>query len=97
MIRTLKILGERIKVKYKDLNPENICGRYSYDSKTIEVNSKLDKHIQDVTLIHEVIHATIHRAGINNAQLSADLEEIICDQVAKVIVENFTLKRKNGR
>lgn len=97
MIRTLKILGDKISVKYKDLNAENICGKYSYDKKTIEINNKLDKSIQDITLIHELIHATIHRAGVNNAQLSADLEEIICDQVAKVITENFILKRKNGR
>lgn len=76
------------------MTQENVCGHYIYDKKLIEINNKLDKETQAITLMHEVIHSTFHRSGIHNAKVSHDAEEIIADQIAKVLVENFDFKLK---
>lgn len=89
----LKILGKRIKVVFRDMTEENVCGHYLYAQNLIEINNQLDAVTQQVTLLHELIHAVFHRAGIHNANVSHDVEEIICDQVSKVVLENFKLTR----
>jgi Zn-dependent peptidase ImmA (M78 family) len=90
----LDILGLKVKVKYKDLNAENLCGKYVYDEKTIYINSTLPKEMQRVTLIHEFLHAAFDRAGLSQAKISHDAQEIICDQFAKALTENFKVTKK---
>ena len=41
------------------------------------------------TVIHEVIHAVICRVGIEQARMSEDMEEIICESVSVALVENW--------
>ena len=94
MIKKINILGESVKVKYRDMTEDKVCGWYIYDKKLIEINNKIPKDIQNVTLVHEIIHAVFDRAGILNAKVSHDIQEVICDQVAKVLTENFNLKEK---
>ncbi len=89
----LKVLGKKIKVVFRDMTEENVCGHYLYAQKLIEINSALDPITQQVTLLHELVHAVFDRAGIHSANISHDIEEIICDQVSKVILENFKLTR----
>ena len=90
----LKVLGKKVKVKFRDMTEENVCGHYVYAENLIEINNKMNLETQQITLIHELIHATFFRAGILNAKVSHDIEEVICDQVAKVITENFKLIKK---
>lgn len=91
---TLDILGMKVKVKYSDLNKENLCGKYVYDEKTIYVNSTLNRETQHVTLIHEFLHAVFDRAGLTQAKITSDAQEIICDQFAKALTENFKVIKK---
>lgn len=90
----INILGKKIKVKYRDMTKENVCGHYIYAENLIEINNKMDKETQLITLVHEIIHAVLARSGVHNARISHDVEEIISDQVAKVIIENFILKKR---
>lgn len=90
-LKTLNILGRKTKVKFKNLDAEGICGKFLFHEDIIEVNSKLDKEIKDITIVHELVHATLYRAGISNTKLNEEIEEIICDQIAKTITENFRL------
>ena len=46
------------------------------------------------TLIHELIHAVFHRTSIYQGDISDDLIEIICDNVATFMVETFDLTPK---
>ena len=89
----LKILGKKIKIVFRDMTEENVCGHYLYNKNMIEINNTLDVATQQITLLHELIHAVFHRAGIHNANVSHDIEEVIADQVSKVILENFKLTR----
>jgi len=55
----LKILGKRIKVVFRDMTEENVCGHYLYAQNLIEINNQLDAVTQQVTLLHELIHAVV--------------------------------------
>lgn len=89
----LKVLGKKIKVVFRDMTEENVCGHYLYTQGLIEINNTLDPLTQQVTLLHELVHAVFDRAGIHSANISHDIEEIIADQVSKVVLENFKLTR----
>lgn len=90
----LKVLGKRIKVVFRDMTEENVCGHYLYAKGLIEINNTLDLETQQITLLHELIHAVFDRSGVHSANVSHDIEEIIADQISKVILENFKVTRR---
>lgn len=89
----LKVLGKNVKVVFTDLEAENLYGRFWIEANVIEIDKKLKKEQKTATILHELIHAVIQRSGLNNV-IAPDTEEIVCDQIAKVIAENFHLKKK---
>ena len=93
-MKSLNVLGQKVKVIYADLSSEAICGKYSYDQKTMYIEKTLSKEQKNITLFHELFHAVIDRAGLLNTAISSDAQEIICDQFAKVLVENFKVIKK---
>lgn len=52
-----------------------------------------DKNIKQ-TIIHELIHGVFYRTAIYQGEISDDLTEVICDNVATFIVETFDLSPK---
>lgn len=96
-MRHINVLGKKVKVVEKDLSQEHLCGKYTYEDCLIEIDISMNKEQKVQTLLHEVIHATLHRAGVKQTSISHDTEEIICDQVAKVISENFNITYKKYR
>lgn len=92
----LSVLGLNVKVLKKNnlINKYGIAGSYNFKSKDINIDNSLKADNFNQCLIHELIHATFDRIGIINTNLDANLEEIICDNIATVIVENFKLKIK---
>lgn len=52
-----------------------------------------DKNVKQ-TIIHEMIHGVIFRTAIYQGNISDDLIEMICDNVATFMVETFDLKLK---
>lgn len=93
-MKSFDVLGKKIKVIFRDMTEEAICGHYLYMDNIIEVNTAMNRETQEVTLIHELVHAVMYRSGVTNTKISSDTEEVICDQVAKVITENFKLVKK---
>ena len=94
----LNVFGMIVKVKrVKNLSDkEGVCGDYSHKSKVIRVDKDLKGKELIVTELHEFIHSVMDRLGVGNAQLSHDLEEIICDGVATALAENTDIKWKKG-
>lgn len=90
---SINVLGRKIKVIFKELD-EKYLGLYYNDEGTIEINTNQSPDKIQESLTHEVVHAVFFRSGLDQTTISHDLQEIICDQVAKVICENYTLKRK---
>lgn len=93
-IKSFDVLGKKIKVVFRDMTEENVCGHYVYNENLIEINTKTTRETQEITLLHELVHAVFFRSGVLNAKISSDLEEVISDQLAKVIIENFKLVKR---
>jgi hypothetical protein len=88
----LNILGRLIVVKEANsvFHNSNEChGIYDDDSGTITISKRSND--KKLTLLHEVIHATFARNGMHQV-LNDEVEEIICDTLARVLSENFTIK-----
>ncbi len=92
--KTLSIHGKTIPVKlHKGLSEQNIAGVYRYVENDILIESRMNMHDKLETLLHEAGHALINRVSINQV-ISSDTEEIIVDNFAKMIMENFELENK---
>lgn len=92
---SINVLGRNIKVVYKEID-DRYCGLYFNDEGLIEINKKLSKDKAKETLMHEIIHAIFFRSGLDQTGVGHDVQEIICDQVAKVLCENFNFTKKKN-
>lgn len=90
----LDVFGKRIDVVFNsDLDSD---GEYSSEKQLISCRDNMSVDQTNQTIIHELIHSVADRIGLENVELSHDLEEIIADCVAKVLVENVQeIKWKN--
>jgi hypothetical protein len=92
---TLNILGKKIRVlKQKKLAELNgIVGFYDKNNSLIVLDSELVGYEYWSTMMHEVMHGIIDRSGINQV-VDPQLEEVLCEIVSMVLVDNFSLKIK---
>ena len=90
-MKSVKIFGKKIKIiKQKSLLKEqNIFGYYDPEKFCIYIDEELNEKNYKSTLLHEMGHALFHRAGLSQSKLTSDLEEIIVEQFAVMISENF--------
>lgn len=90
------VYGKHIEVKKikKLMLTKGASGTYNTKTCTIEVDSSLQKNELIHTYIHELIHALVDRMGLENCDLSHDLEEILADNIPKMLLENFEIKCK---
>jgi Zn-dependent peptidase ImmA (M78 family) len=95
-LKYLNILGMSVKViKKKNLIQEQDAeGLYNPVTNEISIDSSLEKDAFIATLLHEIGHAIIRRGGVYQSQIAPGVEEILVEQFATVIVENFNLTRK---
>ena len=95
-MKPLKVFGAHIPIKLrKDLmESEGALGIFDRVECRIEVDARLKGDALKQTLVHELVHAIFARAGLAQTDISSDVEEIICEQVAIVINENFRLTQK---
>lgn len=93
----LKIFGKIFRVlKAKNFSSHyGLRGLFDPDKELIKVDSELIGDQYFITIIHELVHGVIYRTGIDQAKLSEGVEEVICENVAVAIVENFKLTPKN--
>ena len=90
----LTVLGKRCRIKeVPELNKHGIMGQYNPVDSSIMIDKGLRGNEQLVTVLHELFHAALHHISANQA-VNPDVEEIIVDNLAKVVVENFKLNKK---
>ena len=91
--KSINVFGKTCPVKITSLD-DNFLGLFYYDEFRIEISDKCPKEKFDEIFIHEAVHAVFNRSSLNQCAISHDAQEIICDQVAKFITENFKLTKK---
>lgn len=91
--KILSVFGRKIKVYYKNITD---CVGYT-DYKKIVIKTKIKEDYRIEVILHELFHCALERTGIKQAELSHDLEEIIVDNLAKVVNENFLLTVKKSK
>lgn len=93
MIKSLDVFGAKIPVKKEDLSEVPVYGYFRSDTMEITIDKKLKGQTELHTLLHELVHALLHRTGVTQA-ISHDVNEIISENVATTMVENFEIRPK---
>jgi Zn-dependent peptidase ImmA (M78 family) len=88
------VFGMKINVKLSDLRRENIAGFFSPTHNEIQICKSLKKTDKEQTLMHEFLHAVFYRMGIIQSKMPIELEEIIVENFATAITENFSVRPK---
>lgn len=90
------IFGKKIRVKrIKDLAKNHgLAGYFDPHKNIIAIDSELKGNAYMQTMLHECIHATLDRVGVTQTRVSHDAHEMIAENIATAIVENFNLKKK---
>ena len=91
---SLNIFGKKVPVKVIDgLMESGIAGLFKPQTEEIYIAKKQTKDDAVHTLLHEIGHAVIQRTGIKQA-IPHEIEEVIVENMATVIIENFTISLK---
>lgn len=97
---TLNIFGKQVRVlKKKNLGEDAgtdhvLAGYYDPTNSVIAIDESLVGDEYYHTLVHEIVHAVLHRTGVIQSRLSMDVHEIICENIATALTENFKLTKK---
>ena len=86
----ISILGQEIKIVYKDILDDNCCGLFHPDTMDIEI--KKDKYWRS-TLIHEIIHAILCISGATELVTDKIEEALVC-AIESGLKDIITLKYK---
>lgn len=94
MKQSVSVFGKKIKIKVTDLTAHNAYGLFIPLENIIYIHKDLNKEQQFRTLMHELVHAIVSVTGLNQAQLSMDLEEIIAECFSNFMCDTFDIKFK---
>lgn len=97
LISKISILGRLIDIFRADRMPrgyENAYGLYFIDERKIVIRDKMKKELRLEIFYHELFHAALDRAGINQTGTPNDMHEILCELFRNMIVDHFELKDK---
>ena len=91
--KTLSVLGTSYIVSVEDLSKMEIAGYCDYSLKRIVICKTLKNNYEGymTTVLHELFHAVFQEAGINQTSIGSDVEEIIVEQMSRVLFSNISL------
>lgn len=91
----LKIFGELFKLKRSEtIETHGVYGYCDPNKLEIVIDQSLDGTLFLETLIHEIGHAVFYRTGIRQTKMPLEVEEIICENISKALIENLDIKIK---
>lgn len=88
--RALNIFGKSFPIVREDiLEKQGNLGLF--DLEKIILDQSLDGVELIETEIHEAIHAIAERTGLTRTSISSDLWEVIAENIARALVENYRI------
>lgn len=96
--RSIDVYGKKWSIKYR-WNPKDDDGNHAlglcvYDSREIIIDQGSKKEERLPIFLHELFHAIIYELKLRQTSLTSDVEEIIVDNFAEYLNENFCIKIK---
>lgn len=92
----ISIFGEKWQVKFQHPcfleDMSQVAGYCDQRNKSLVIDGNNDDKYVAETLFHELFHAYMRRMGVINAGIPHEVEEIIADQFAMLLTENFDFK-----
>lgn len=70
---------------------------FNSDTKTVKIQETDNHKLYLQTLLHEFGHCVLHEAALDETSVADDVQEIIVEQIAKALVNNFEIKPKGGK
>ena len=100
--KTVTIFGKKFKIVFKDIPGRDDNGEIAFAGQCLRsdgiiiFNSMLSWTKEDFlqTLLHEIFHGVIHRTAIVQTALHPQVEEVIVDNIATCLCENFKISFK---
>lgn len=83
----LKIFGLEVPVTIEQIENPHLAAYYDLENHRIVISAE-DKH-KLASLCHEMIHSMFQRTGLNQTKMPIDVQEIICENISVMIVENW--------
>jgi hypothetical protein len=93
-----KIFGKKVKCRYDDLSPHGYDGLCIGGDVIVIDNDLADsgkEFDRSKVIVHEFLHATLDRVGWHQVITNSELEELLVENIARSICENFNLVPKN--
>lgn len=84
----VNVFGCAYAIKYDDLTKSEACGITDNKNRLILIDKSLTGDDLKHTLLHEYFHAVLYRTSVVQS-LSHELEEVIVDQIATFLVDNY--------
>jgi hypothetical protein len=89
----LNVYGKQYRV-LKSKTDDKTDAEVDFDAQLITVKEDQVGDTYMHSVIHELIHCIFNRISLNQTAVKDDLEEIICDNIATVMIENFVITPK---
>jgi len=92
----IKVVVSKVPVVVGDLsfNPEKHAGEFFPLHSIILVDGNLPTVDQEHTLLHEMFHVMCRRVGINQSNISNEMEEVLCENFSTTVLENFKIRKR---
>lgn len=89
----IDIFGQTVKIVYQDLSKEELHGKFEPLTNTIYLEKSLTGKELTQVFIHECLHALFSRMGYQQGGIYGSLEEIMVDQIATWLSDNFKISK----
>lgn len=95
LLYPVTVFGHVYKVLRAKLG-DQYAGHCLYEEKLLLVNESIKKPSQyfDESMLHEYLHALFKRMSYEQADIPPQLEEVMIDQIAKGVTENWKLVKR---
>jgi Zn-dependent peptidase ImmA (M78 family) len=91
--KRLFVFGKACEITYLEHIEDGIAGEFDPETYKIKININLDAETVLITIVHEICHALFYRLNYHSFLTENEIE-LLCDQFAVMIVENFDLSPK---
>lgn len=94
-MKSVNVFGRKVPVLLENgLFEQGYAGCYDDETYEITLDARLKGEKYMEILLHEIGHAIFGRGGLDHAMIPPQIQEVIVQQYAAVLLDNFRLTPK---